>query len=224
MKTAFTKSLFFTFWLILMNLSLFAQTDSVTCTFFMYTKASTGCTAYISYLGNAGSSATFTWNFNGGIVVSGSGRGPYFVKWDTAGYKTVTLNVLYNSQTCSCSHVIHIVPPPVAYAVTGGGSYPQGGSGVHIGLSGSQLHDGYYLFKTGSTQSVANITGTGGAIDFGSITAAGVYKCHAIVDSSSTSCLVMMNDSALVTISGFRHHSGWMNRVAVQSWFIRIQS
>ena len=203
MKTLFTKSLFITFLMILMNFTLLAETDSITCTFFLYPKASVGCHTYISYQGNAGTSATFTWNFNGGAILSGSGPGPYYVKWDTAGYKTVSLSVLYNGQTCSSSHVIHIVSSPVVYSVTGGGSYPSGGSGVHIGLSSSQLSYGYYLFKVGSSQSVANKTGTGGAIDFGIFTTPGIYKCQAKVDSASSSCLVMMNDSAIVTISGY---------------------
>ncbi len=202
MKTALAKSTFITFWLILVNLLAVAQTDSLTCTFFLYPKASVGCHTYISYQGNAGTSATYTWNFEGGTILSGSGPGPYYVGWTTPGYKTVSLTVLSNGFTCSSSHVIHIVPAPDNYSVTGGGSYPSGGTGVHIGLSSSQANYGYYLFKTGSTQSVANKTGTGGAIDFGIFTAAGIYKCQAKVDSAPTSCLAMMNDSAIVSIAG----------------------
>jgi hypothetical protein len=50
---------------------------------------------------------------------------------------------------------------------------------------------------------VANKTGTGNALDFGLFTAVGTYKCKAKVDSSSSSCLVNMNDSAVVTIAGY---------------------
>ena len=182
---------------------LYAETDTVTCTFFIYSKASVGCNVYVVYQGNAPGSATFNWNFNGGIIISGSGPGPYYIRWDTAGYKTVNLNVVYQSQYCYCTRTIHIVPPPLVYNVTGGGSYPNGGSGVSIGLSGSQPNYNYYLYLNGGTQSVANKTGDGNALNFGLFTAAGTYSCKAKVDSSSSTCLVNMNDSAVVAISGY---------------------
>ncbi len=187
----------------LTSIRIYAETDTVTCTFFLYSKASVGCHVYVVYQGNAPSSATFNWNFDGGIIVSGSGPGPYYIRWDTAGYKTVNLNVVYQGQYCYSYRTIHIVPPPLVYNVTGGGSYPYGGSGVSIGLSGSQLNYNYYLYLNGGTSSVANQTGTGNALNFGLFTAAGTYTCKGKVDSSSSSCLINMNDSAVVTISGY---------------------
>lgn len=53
----------------------------------------------ITYTGNAPSSANFTWNFDGGTVVSGSGIGPYQVSWPTSGTKNVTLQV--TTGTCA---------------------------------------------------------------------------------------------------------------------------
>lgn len=199
MKKSFT--LLGILFICLTSARLYAETDTVTCTFFMYTKASVGCYTYITYQGNAPGSATFNWNFDGGVVMSGSGPGPYYVRWDTAGYKTVYLNVVYGSQYCYGYRVINIVPSPTVYNVTGGGSYPSGGSGVHIGLSGSQPNYNYYLFL--GTQNVGSMTGTGNALDFGLFTSPGVYKCKAKVDSSSTACLVTMSDSAVVSISGY---------------------
>jgi len=169
----------------------------------MYTKASVGCHVYVTYQGNAPGSATFNWNFDGGIIMSGSGPGPYYIRWDTVGYKTVNLNVVYQSQYCYSSRNIHIAPVPQVYNVTGGGSYPSGGTGVSIGLSGSQLNYNYYLYLNGGTQSVGNKTGDGNALNFGLFTAAGTYTCKAKVDSSSSTCLINMNDSAVVTISGY---------------------
>ncbi|MDB5007219.1 MAG: hypothetical protein JWP45_1612, partial [Mucilaginibacter sp.] len=49
--------------------------------------------ATITYTGTYNATSTYTWNFNGGTIVSGSGVGPYAVKWGTAGSKTVTLTV-----------------------------------------------------------------------------------------------------------------------------------
>jgi hypothetical protein len=183
--------------------SIYAETDSVTCTFFMYPKAPVGCYTYVSYQGNAPNTATFTWNFDGGIIISGSGPGPYYIKWDTLGIKTVTLNVYYNGQSCNGSNTIHIVYAPQVFSVTGGGSYPYGGQGVHIGLSGSQLHCGYFLYLNDNTTSISSMNGTGNPLDFGLFTTTGTYTCKAKWDSTSGACLTKMNDSAVVIVTGY---------------------
>jgi hypothetical protein len=200
MKKIFTLFLFIT--VCMMNFQLYAENDSVSCTFFMYPKAPVGCYTYVSYQGNAPNTATFYWNFDGGIIMSGSGPGPYYIVWDTLGLKKVTLHVYYNGQSCSDSANIHIVELPAIYAVTGGGSYPYGGSGVHIGLSGSQFAVSYYLYLNGGSSSVASKEGTGSTLDFGLFTTAGTYTCKAKYDTTSGACLTSMHDSAVVTISG----------------------
>jgi len=182
---------------------LYAVPDSLTRSVFVYPKASVGCYTYVSYQGSAPSSASYTWNFDGGIIVSGSGQGPYYIHWDTVGYKTVTLQVYYQSQTCNSHGTIHIVDAPLVYNVTGGGNYPYGGTGVPIGLSGSQHNYSYYLYLNGGSQSVATATGTGSTISFGLFTTAGTYTCKAKVDSASGACLEAMHDSAVVTVSGY---------------------
>jgi hypothetical protein len=187
--------------LCLMTGRLYAETDTLTCPFFMYSKASVGCNVYVVYSGNAPGSATYNWNWDGGNVIYGSGPGYYYVQWTAPGYKTVTLQVIYNGDTCSSSHIIHIVPAPQVYNVTGGGSYPYGGTGVAIGLSGSEANYIYYLFL--GTSMVTSLPGTGSVLNFGVFTAAGTYTCKAKVNSSSTACLVSMSDSAVVTILGY---------------------
>jgi gliding motility-associated-like protein len=50
-------------------------------------------TSTIRYTGNASGSAVYDWNFNGGVVRSGSGQGPYEVQWSSGGDQTVGLMV-----------------------------------------------------------------------------------------------------------------------------------
>jgi len=50
-------------------------------------------TSTITYTGSATSSATYTWDFDGGTIVSGSGDGPYEIQWPNAGTYTVSLMV-----------------------------------------------------------------------------------------------------------------------------------
>jgi gliding motility-associated-like protein len=73
----------------------------------------------ITYTGTntPGPGVTFTWGFNGGTVVSGSGAGPYEVLWTTGGTKTVTLDV--NDNGCisqQISQQVTINNNPVADA------------------------------------------------------------------------------------------------------------
>lgn len=47
----------------------------------------------VLYNGNASVSANYTWDFDGGQIITGSGGGPVDVSWDTEGLKTIILSV-----------------------------------------------------------------------------------------------------------------------------------
>lgn len=58
----------------------------------------------ITYQGtSAGPSDSFTWDFDGGNIVSGSGSGPYTISWNSTGAKTITLTV---TNTTGCASMI----------------------------------------------------------------------------------------------------------------------
>ena len=52
--------------------------------------------ATITYTGTASTGATYTWDFDGGNILSGSGEGPYEVEWVTTGNYNITLTVEEN--------------------------------------------------------------------------------------------------------------------------------
>ncbi len=79
--------------------------------------------------------------------------------------------------------------PPTAFAVTGSGSYCQGGSGLAVGLANSELGVTYTLSPGGST-----LAGTGSAISFG-IKPAGTYT---ISGTNSKGTTVMTGNAAIV--------------------------
>ncbi len=56
-------------------------------------------TVQITYTGSASAGAFYNWNFAGATVLSGTGQGPYNVKWSSAGTKIVSLMV--NENACS---------------------------------------------------------------------------------------------------------------------------
>jgi gliding motility-associated-like protein len=69
----------------------------------------------ITYLGSGVPGDTYNWNFDGGIVVSGSGQGPYTVNWASAGIKNSTLTVNSNGCTSTLTTIpVTVIQPPTA--------------------------------------------------------------------------------------------------------------
>ena len=95
---------------------------------------------------------------------------------------------------CNASYIVTVDPTPTSYTVTGGGSYCAGGTGEHVGLSGSSAGVSYQLYLGSSL--VGSMTGTGSALDFGLETAAGTYTVVA-----SGACAGTMTGSATITIN-----------------------
>ena len=89
-----------------------------TSTFTVTTPHCAGENATITYTGNAPANATYTWGFDGGTIVSGSGQGPYQVSWATAGSKNVTLTVSLGS--CSSPQTTNSVVINALPTVTAG--------------------------------------------------------------------------------------------------------
>lgn len=58
--------------------------------------------------------ATYSWNFDGGEVISGSGSGPYLVRWITEGTKTITVTVANGPCSATESREITLKPSPFA--------------------------------------------------------------------------------------------------------------
>ncbi|MEO6454997.1 MAG: hypothetical protein ABIN97_13025 [Ginsengibacter sp.] len=89
-------------------------------------------------------------------------------------------------------------PLPTAFSVTGGGSYCFGGSGIVIGLSGSQAGVNYQLYN-GASAIGSVFAGTGSALSFGTYTSAGAYTVTAT--KATTSCTNNMTGNAAITIN-----------------------
>jgi gliding motility-associated-like protein len=99
-----------------------------------------GETVTISYAGNSGQQATYTWNFGGGTVISGTGQGPYQVEWNSAGNPTVTLTVNENGcQSSPTSQTITIHPIPTAtFSATGPVCPGENSTVTYTGTAGPQ--------------------------------------------------------------------------------------
>jgi hypothetical protein len=69
-------------------------------------------TIEIVYIGNAADTATYSWDFDGASVISGSGQGPYMVQWPDSGSKIVSLSVheggFYSDTTTNDIYIEHL--------------------------------------------------------------------------------------------------------------------
>ena len=87
-----------------------------TATFTVETPICLNETSTIAYTGTGNPSAQYTWNFNGGSIVSGGGQGPFEVQWGTPGIKTVSVSVTENGCVSpTISQQINVKPLPSGF-------------------------------------------------------------------------------------------------------------
>ena len=135
-----------------------------------------------------------------GAAMPGTGGGIDFGAQTNAGTYTV---VATNSTTTCMNNMmgsanITIYPLPAVHTVTGGGNFCTGGTGVNIGLNGSNAGITYQLYQGGVSAGVA-IPGTGSNLNFGLHTAPGTYTI--VAANSSTLCASNMTGSATVVVN-----------------------
>jgi hypothetical protein len=157
-----------------------------------------------STIGLSGSSPGIMYQLYNGISpvgspIAGTGTAISFGAVASAGTYTViaTDPVTTCTNTMSGSATITVSPLPNIYTVTGGGSYCSGGAGMAIGLSNSDLGVDYELYLA-STLTGAPVAGTGTAISFGLMSAAGVYTV--VATDPITGCSNNMSGSATITV------------------------
>ncbi|WP_216823553.1 hypothetical protein, partial [Niastella vici] len=95
---------------------------------------------------------------------------PLFLQAQHLGNNNKRLDSLHKAR--SASSVLRV--STIVYNVTGGGTYCTGGSGMPVGLDGSEAGGSYQLQLNG-VDIGAPIAGTGSALSFGNQTAAGTY-------------------------------------------------
>ncbi|MFH0865130.1 MAG: endonuclease, partial [Bacteroidota bacterium] len=140
---------------------------------------------------------------NTGSPVAGTGSSISFGNQSAAGTYTVSAA----NATTGCNNsmtgniTVSINALPVAYNVTGGGMYCNGGDGVDVGLDNSETGVNYQLKADGSNTG-SPVAGTSSAIGFGLQTAAGSYTV--IATNSSTSCASNMSGNVTVAINSIQ--------------------
>ncbi|MFN4121714.1 MAG: choice-of-anchor L domain-containing protein [Flavobacteriales bacterium] len=86
-----------------------------TSNFLLNSTVCAGQPATIQYTGTGSATANYSWNFNGGVIQSGSGMGPYEVVWNTPGVRTVTLSLQENGCISSPTQFqVTVMPIPTS--------------------------------------------------------------------------------------------------------------
>lgn len=124
--------------------------DLPTSTFFATpTQLCPDATATITYSGTASANAIYTWDFDGGTVVSGSGAGPYVVNWANPGNKNLNLSVVeFGCQGLTSNFIVEVLPLPVATF-----SLPQEvcvGNNANINFAGFASPNAAFVWEFGS--------------------------------------------------------------------------
>ncbi|HHM21836.1 MAG TPA: PKD domain-containing protein, partial [Bacteroidetes bacterium] len=63
--------------------------------------------ASVTFNGTANANAVFTWDFDGGTAIPGTGPGPHQVTWDTPGTKTIRLDI--NNNGCMATQFVQTI-------------------------------------------------------------------------------------------------------------------
>jgi len=73
-------------------------------------------TLTLTYTGTAPANATYNWNFSGGTVISGSGQGPYHIKWSASGQNSLSLSVIQDGcYSDTTFKLVTVMPLPEIY-------------------------------------------------------------------------------------------------------------
>jgi hypothetical protein len=123
-----------------------------------------------------------------GPPIAGTGSSIDFGYQTVTGPYTIVATITATGCTATMgSTVVSIIPLPIVYVVSPGGSFCAGGTGIPVTLSSSDVGITYQLYN-GSTL-VSTFAGTGGLLNFGLQTAAGTYTIVAIDRGCSSTML-----------------------------------
>ncbi len=161
-------------------------------------------------LNGSQSAVSYQLELNGndiGTPVAGTGSAISFGDHTAGGDYTVVSTVASTgcATNMSGSTTVTIATWHIAYNVTGVGAYTLGGTGVFVGLDGSQVGINYQLDGIGTP-----VAGTGGAISFGNQIFPGNYTVAATI--AGLGCPTNMSGTATVTVIPLPAFLAWQSR------------
>lgn len=145
---------------------------------------------FVEYTGNAEISDDYFWDFGDAVIISGSGQGPYFIKWNSGGLKKISLYVYSNpAYSDTTEHFVYIDKINSDISAYGNISLCQGDSITLYAAVNNNCNYQWFVDDfaiPGETSPKYTATQSG--------------KYSVMFSSSITSCSVM-SDSAVITIN-----------------------
>lgn len=129
--------------------------------------------------------------------VTGTGSSFTFGPQTVTGSYTAVATTIVGGCSRNMSASVNVVANavPTVFNITGGGNFCEGGSGVHVFLSGSNTYVNYDITSTGSGH-IATAAGTGRPLDLGAITDTGAISI--VATDVVTGCNSTMTGSAMI--------------------------
>ncbi|MEI6312288.1 MAG: Ig-like domain-containing protein [Bacteroidota bacterium] len=153
----------------------------------------------IQYTANiTGGTAPYTYQWSGVNIIPNNTQ-VINASPDTAGSYSYPI-VVTDANGCQVAAIASVIVyplPDTSFVVLGGGTYCLGGVGPNITLSNSEVGVSYQLVLNSGINIGAPIVSIGGAISFGSQSAAGTYT---VIATTANSCSATMSGSAIVVI------------------------
>ena len=154
----------------------------ITSDFSMPLQSCMNDTVQIFYNGTAPTSSVYNWYFDEGNIISGSGSGPYELRWNSPGLKQVSLTVSANGCSSTTTlHNINIISTPAIISNAGPSTLCFGDSTTLYANLGSSYS--YQWYKDGNV--LANDT-----LSQLIVNQSGVYRCMV---SSQLGCPTLSN-------------------------------
>ena len=150
----------------------------------------------------ASSATSYTWQITPSTAGTISGTWTTgTVDWATTYVGTAQISVQAVNGGCtgpiSASLNVNVDNGPGVYTMTGGGTTCASGTGIAVGLDGSQTGINYTMYLNGTATSTV-VPGTGAPISFGNQTVAGNYSSDGV--NPATTCSNSMNGLVVVLV------------------------
>jgi len=134
-------------------------TQVPTSTFTVDTINCSGQTTMVTYTGQSASNAIYTWTWDGGNAIPGTGAGPHVVNWSSTGIHNISLTVSVNGCTSTNTSINILNPTPLMSSIvkTDLLCYGTANGKVDLTVTGGRLPYSFQWNNGAPTEDLLNI-------------------------------------------------------------------
>jgi gliding motility-associated-like protein len=170
---------------------------------FSQTSGCVGQLVSITYSGTVSPTATYTWNFDGGTILSGTGAGPYSISWGAGGTKAIALTVTDGTCTGQTTNNFTVNSVSAAFGLNPAGPVCTG-QNVTATLSAPASGTATYTWNFNGANVVSGTTGGPYSINWssaGTQTVSLIVNDNGCADTTANTIVVSSSLSPAFTLS-----------------------